>query len=117
MQISGVKCGPALLDRVCLSLLKRWTLRDILSRKIRELEARLALYESTGSHGGQYMGKIFFMRLRDILIVSMIETGRSDVDSPSARTVSSHPVTEIRSSEPEQPVQRMSFAYVKGLIS
>lgn len=52
MQISRVECGAALLDRVCLSLLKRWTLHDILFRKIRELEARLALYESSGSHGG-----------------------------------------------------------------
>jgi hypothetical protein len=70
MQISRVECGAALLGGVCLSLSNGWTFRDSLCRKIRELEARLALYESSGSHGGQYMSTIIFMRLKEILIVA-----------------------------------------------
>ncbi|OOQ83545.1 hypothetical protein PEBR_35441 [Penicillium brasilianum] len=70
MQVSGVQCWAALLDR------------------IRELEARLALYESSGLQ---------------------CETGRSDIESPSTRTVSSPQITGIVAPpDSEHPVQRIT---------
>lgn len=53
MQLSRVNSEAALLSRVSLRELGLGTLLDNSPRKVRELEARLALYESSTSQAGQ----------------------------------------------------------------
>lgn len=54
MQLSRVNREAALLSRVSSRELGLGTLLDNSSRKVRELEARLALYESSASQAGQW---------------------------------------------------------------
>lgn len=64
MQLSRVNREAALLSRVSLSEMGLGTLHDISFRKVRELEARLALYESSASQAGQWMRMIGHKRFQ-----------------------------------------------------
>ena len=52
-----------------------------------------------------------------MLSFRFVETGRSDIDSPSTRTVSSQQVIGIEPSDPEHPVQRKEPFMLKILLS